>query len=126
MISLIFRTISKITCLINKLQVRQFLPIVFVGLILLATTGNSSLSNPDLSSQNSVDRVNKLVQKGDPERPKTTGEWNEQADETKDRPGEKMKRIGEQSVDAVKEFGSMYGDVAKRSSAELRNNTKSR
>jgi len=126
MISLISKTISKIGYFISKFQVKQFLPIVIVGLMLLATSGNPSLSNPDLSTKKSIDRVDKLVQKGNPERPKTTGEWDEQADETKDRPGEKIKRIGEQSVDAVKEFGSMYGDVAERSGKELLNSTKSR
>lgn len=125
MISLISKTISKISYFINKFQVRQFLPIVFVCLMVLATNGSASLSNPDLSTQNSVDRVDELVQKGNPERPKTTGEWYEQAEEVKGRTGEAMKKIGEQSADAVKEFGSMYGDVAERSSAELRNTTKS-
>lgn len=126
MISLISKTISKIGYFINKFQVKQFLPIAFVCLMVLATNGSPSLSNPDLSTQNSVDRVDELVQKGNPERPKTTGEWDEQAEEVKGRTGEAMKKIGEQSADAIKEFGSMYGDVAERSSAELRNSTKSR
>lgn len=126
MISLISKTISKIGYFINKFQVKQFLPIVLVGLMMLATSGSPSLSNPELSTKKSIDRVDKLVQKGNPERPKTTGEWDEQAEEVKGRTGEAMKRIGEQSADAIKEFGSMYGDVAERSSAELRNSTKSR
>jgi hypothetical protein len=126
MISLISKTISKISYFISKFQVKQFLPIVFVGLMVLATSRNPSLSNPNLSTSKSVDRVDELVQKGNPERPKTTGEWNEQADETKGRPGEKLKRIGEQSADAIKEFGSMYEDVAERSGKELLNSTKSR
>ena len=124
MISLISKTISKIGYFINKFQVKQFLPIVLVGLMMLATSGSPSLSNPELSTKKSIDRVDKLVQKGNPERPKTTGEWDEQAEEVKGRTGEAMKRIGEQSADAIKEFGSMYGDVAERSSAELRNSTK--
>jgi len=126
MINLIYETISKIGYFINKFQAKQFLPIVFVCLMVLATSGSPSLSNPDLSTKKSVDRVDELVQKGNPERPKTTGEWNEQADETKGRPGEKLKRIGEQSADAIKEFGSMYEDVAERSGKELFNSTKSR
>lgn len=126
MISLISKTISKIGYFINKFQVKQFLPIVLVGLMMLATSGSPSLSNPELSTKKSIDRVDELVQKGNPERPKTTGEWDEQAEEVKGRTGEAMKRIGEQSADAIKEFGSMYGDVAERSSAELRNSTESR
>jgi hypothetical protein len=126
MISLISKTISKIGYFISKFLVKQFLPIVIVGLMLLTTNGSASLSNPNLSTKNSVDRLNDLVQAENSDRPKTTNEWDQQADETKGRPGEKMKRIGEQSVDAIKEFGSMYGDVAERSSAELRNNTKDR
>lgn len=123
MISLISKTISKISYFISKFQVKQFLPIVIVGVMLLATNRSPSLSNPDLSTKKSVDRINDLVQTENSERPKTSNEWDKQADETKDRPGEKMKRIGEQSADAVKEFGSMYGDVVERSSTELRNNT---
>ena len=126
MISLISKTILKISYFISKFQVKQFLPIVIVGVMLLATNRNPSLSNPDLSSKKSVDRINDLVQTENSERPKTTNEWDKQADETKGRLGEKMKRIGEQSADAVKEFGSMYGDVVERSSTELRNNTEKR
>ena len=126
MISLISKTISKIGYFINNFQVKQFLPIVIVGMMLLTTNGSPSLSNPDLSTRKSVDRINDLVQTENSERPKTTGEWDKQAEEIKGRSGEAMKRIGEQSVDAVKEFGSMYGDVAERSSTELRNNTENR
>ncbi len=126
MLSLISRTISKISYFINKFQVKQFLPIFIVGLMLLATNGSPSLSNPDLSTKKSINRINDLVQTENSERPKTTGEWDKQAEEIKGRSGEAMKRIGEQSVDAVKEFGEMYGDVAERSSTELRNNTENR
>jgi hypothetical protein len=126
MLSLISKTISKISSFINKFQVKQFLPIVIVGVMLLTTNGSPSLSNPDLSTKKSINRINDLVQTENSERPKTTGEWDKQAEEIKGRTGEAMKKIGEQSVDAVKEFGSMYGDVAERSNTELRNNTENR
>lgn len=126
MLSLISKTISKISYFINKFQAKQFLPIVIVGMMLLTTNGGPSLSNPDLSTKKSINRINDLVQTENSERPKTTGEWDKQAEEIKGRTGEAMKRIGEQSADAVKEFGEMYGDVAERSSTELRKNTENR
>jgi hypothetical protein len=119
MSSLISASIAKIGSLFNRLQVKQFLSIVMVGFMLLATN-----VDPDLATQSKVDRLDNIIQNENPERPKTTAEWNQQARETKGKPGEKIKRIGKQSADAVKEFGSMYPDVAKNSAAELRNNTK--
>ena len=41
----------------------------------------------------------------------------------KGKPGERIERIGEQSADAIKEFGQMYPDVAKRSEKELEKST---
>lgn len=115
--SLISGAITKICSLLDKLHVKQFLPMILVGLMLLATN-----VDPDLASKGTIDRLDSMVKQENPDRPKTTAEWEQQARETKDRPGERAKRIGEQSADALKEFGSMYPDVAKNSGAELRDN----
>ena len=118
MLSLIFGLIAKIGSLFNRLQVQKFLSIVMVGFVVLTTN-----VAPDIVTQSTVDRLDNIIQKENPERPKTTAEWKQQARETKGAPVERLKRIGEQSADAVKEFGSMYPDVAKNSAAELRNST---
>lgn len=117
--SLISGSIAKISSLFDWLQIKQFLSIVMVGFMLLATN-----VDPDLATESTVERLDNMIQKENPERPKTTAQWKQQARETKDKPIEKIKRIGEQSADAVKEFGSNYPEVAKNSAAELRNNIK--
>jgi hypothetical protein len=117
--NLIFGAISQLGSLLNKLHVKQFLPMILVGFMLSTT-----YVDPDLASPETVDRLDKMVKQENPERPKTTDQWKQQARETKNTPGERIKRIGEQSADAVKEFGSMYPDVAKKSAAELDRNTK--
>jgi hypothetical protein len=113
------KIIAKISSLFNKLQFKQLLSIMMVGLVILSTN-----VAPDRASKAAVDRLDRLVQQENPDRPKTTAQWQQQAKEVEGRPGERLKRIGEQSVDAVKEFGSTYPDVAKKSAAELQGNIK--
>jgi hypothetical protein len=111
-------TISQIMIQIGnwfkQLQVRQFLAVVAIGFILLNTTPAT-----DRASKATIDKLDRLVHQENPDRPKTTGEWQKQAREVKGKPGERIERIGEQSADAVKEFGQMYPEVAKRSEQEL-------
>ncbi len=113
-----FDTISQATIRIGnwfkQLQIRQFLSVIAIGSILLNTT-----PAPDRASKATIDKLDRLVHQENPDRPKTTGEWQKQAREVKGKPGERIERIGEQSADAVKEFGQMYPDVAKRSEQEL-------
>jgi hypothetical protein len=119
MIGSIVGIITKISSLFNQLQVKQLLSIVMVGSIILVTN-----VSPDRASKATVDRLDRMVRQENPDRPKTTAQWQKQAEEVEGRPGERLKRIGEQSADAVKEFGSTYPDVAKKSAAELRDNIK--
>ncbi len=114
MLSLIHGAFTQIGALLNKLHVKQFLPALLVGFVLLTTN-----VVPDLASKGAIDRLERKMEQENPDRPKTTAEWQNQAREVKGKPGERLKRIGEQSADAVKEFGSMYPDVAKNSGNEL-------
>lgn len=104
----------------HTLQTFLFVISFLFSLIAIVTT----YVDPDLASPETVDRLDKMVKQENPDRPKTTGQWKQQARETKNTPGDRIKRIGEQSADAVKEFGSMYPDVAKKSAAELDRNAK--
>jgi hypothetical protein len=113
---LIFGAIAKIGTWFSNIQVKQFVPIILVGLVLLTTN-----VEPDLADKATIDKLDRMTHREDPQRPKTTGEWQKQAREVKGKPGERLERIGEQSADAIKEFGGMYPDVAKRSAAELEN-----
>ncbi len=116
----IFRSIDKIACLIKELDLARSLAVVVLGLLILTTN-----VDPSLSKQDAIDKIDKMLEQDrDPNRPKTTAQWQQQARETKDKPGEKLKRIGEQSTDAVKEFGSMYPEVAKNSAEELKKELK--
>jgi hypothetical protein len=120
MINSIHTAIEKIGSFLKSFQVRKFLAIVFVGLILL----NVNADPGRLSKTEATQKVNKMLDRDDNNRPKTTGEWQKQAREVKGDPAERVKRVGEQSADAIKDFGAMYPDVAKRSANELKNNIK--
>jgi hypothetical protein len=120
MLNAIARTMIQIGDWFKQLQVRQFLSLVAIGFILLNTT-----PAPDRASKATIDKLDRMVHQENPDRPKTTKEWQQQAREVKGKLGERIERIGEQSADAVKEFGKMYPDVAKRSANELKKNVKS-
>jgi hypothetical protein len=112
----VFRSIDKINYLINKLRLNQAFAIFAIGLLILTTN-----IDPTLNKQDAVGKIDKMLQQDrDRTRPKTTAQWQQQARETKGKAGEKLKRIGEQSADAVKEFGSMYPEVAKNSIEDLK------
>jgi hypothetical protein len=112
----VFDSINKIAILLKKMYSNRASVIVMVGLIILTTN-----IDPVLSKQDAIGKIDKMLQQDrDPNRPKTTAEWQQQARETQGKPGEKLKRIGEQSADAIKEFGSMYPEVAKNSAEELK------
>jgi hypothetical protein len=114
---LISGAISKLDSLLNKLDTKKILSIVIIGFLILSTN-----TDPGLSKQIATNKIDKMLQHDNSSnRPQTTGEWQQQARETKGKPGERLKRIGEQSADAVKEFVSMYPEVAKNSAKELKN-----
>ncbi|WP_310483937.1 hypothetical protein [Chamaesiphon sp. VAR_48_metabat_403] len=118
MLNSIFGIFVQISNWFKQVRVRQFLSVVTIGFILL----NTSVS-PDRASKATIDKIDRMVHQENPDRPKTTKEWQQQAREVKGKPGERLERIGEQSADAIKEFGQMYPDVAKRSERELEKST---
>jgi hypothetical protein len=123
MLSLISRMIHHVE-LLSKQSLGRLLPIFLMGILLLANTANGM----DATSGMSKDKLGKIVDQDihrDAEkRPKTTGEWNKQSRETQGKPGERLKRIGEQSAEAIEDFGSVFPDTAERSAAELENGIK--
>jgi hypothetical protein len=117
--------IGKIGSWLKEFQVKRVLVAVMVGFLLLSTsigcnsqTRNLTSQNPDLTSK-VLDRVHQ----NDSDRPKTTGEWNREARQVEGMPGKRIERIGKESAEAVKEFGGVYPDTAKRSANELKNQT---
>ena len=97
----------KLNSLVAKLQTKQFLSIVFIGfLILTINTELVPLNNQALGNQ-----LNNEIHQDGESRPKTTEEWSQQASETDGRPVERLKRVGVQTTEALKDFGEMYKDT---------------
>ena len=116
----ITKATSVFTALFSRLQTKQVFSMVLVGFLLLTTNVKQDTGNP---VSNLFDKItHQGNSQKDSQRPKTMGEWNKQAQETEGKPGERLKRIGEQSADAVKDLGSVYPDTAKRSAASVQNN----
>lgn len=115
MLNSIPHAIAKFFSFFKSLQLKQFLPIVLVGFLLLTTNVTPSRSE----TKQAIKQIDQTVHQGDSTRPKTSGEWEQQAREVEGRPVERLKRIGEQSAEAVKDFGSMYSDTADRAAEAL-------
>ncbi|MBW4642318.1 MAG: hypothetical protein KME23_04755 [Goleter apudmare HA4340-LM2] len=118
MTNLIFRVIAPVISLLKDLSIQRFLAIALVGFVVLTTNVDADRSSKAVSR-----KLDQVVHQNDSQRPKTTGEWNKEARETEDATGERIKRIGKQSAEAVKDFGSVYTDTAKRSARDLQENT---
>ncbi len=112
MINLLSRAFARISSLLQGLQIKSFLSVVLVGFLLLTTsTGIDAPSSNKALAKEVRDQAHQL----DSVRPKTTREWYQEGRETDDSLGERIQRIGEESVEAFKEFGSVYPDTAKTS-----------
>jgi hypothetical protein len=118
MLNLIFRTMGYIKS-IAKQSTKKFLPIFLIGVVLLTTNVDRGMSDQKLGKV-----VDKAIHQDREKRPKTTGEWNQQSREVQGKPGKLLKRVGEQSAEAVKDFGSVFPDTAKRTTTELNDSTK--
>jgi hypothetical protein len=112
--NLISQTISYISFLWRKVQVKQFLAVVLVGVMTLTT-------NIALGQNNQVlqERVREDIQQNDAQRPKTMREWNREARATEDKPVERLEKIGKESAEAFKEFGSGYVEGAKKTARDV-------
>jgi hypothetical protein len=116
MVNFFSSVVVQVSNLVAKVQVKRFLSAILVSFLLL-----TSLVDPTISDQSISKRLEQKLDQEDSTRPKTTGEWKQQARETQDAPGERLKRIGQQSAEAIKDFGSVYPDTAERSADELQN-----
>lgn len=115
MTNLISRAISHISSLLKEFQVKRFLAVVFVGFVVLTANVGT-----DRGAQAITKRIDETVHQGDSQRPKTTGEWNKEARETKGAPGERVQRIAKETKEAVQDWGEVYPDTAERSARAAR------
>ncbi|MBN3905752.1 MAG: hypothetical protein HWQ35_03960 [Nostoc sp. NMS1] len=116
MINLISRKIGDITSVLKGLQVTRFLAVVLVGFLVLTTNVTYGQNDKALK-----ERVREQVQQDDSQRPKTIGEWNKEARETEGSPGKRLQKIGEESAEAFKQFGSGYVKGAKETADDVGN-----
>ena len=117
---LITSAIANITSFFNQLQVKRFVAVVLVGFLLLTT--NVARGSNNSAAANKIDELVHQDQ-NDSQRPKTVGDWKQEARETKGDPGERLQKIVGESAEAVKDFGGLYPDTAKASVKELQGKT---
>lgn len=117
MADLISRTIAYVRSVLQGLQAKQFLSVVLVGFLVLSTGLGSGDSTKAINK-----RVDNAIHQSNSDRPKTTGEWQQEARETEGSPGERVQRIAKESAEAVKDWGSVYPDTAERSANEVGDN----
>jgi hypothetical protein len=116
MINLISRTIGEISSLLKGLQVKRFLAVALVGFLVLTTNVTSEQNDKGLK-----ERVREQIQQNDAQRPKTTGQWNKEARETEGSLGKRLEKIGGESAEAFKEFGSGYVEGAQKTANDVGN-----
>ncbi|HBB35836.1 MAG TPA: hypothetical protein DDZ80_28305 [Cyanobacteria bacterium UBA8803] len=110
MTNLISGTIERCKAIVKELQIKRFLAVVLVGFLLLTTNIDRGRN-----AQGITTKIDHALHQEDTQRPQTTGEWNREARETKGAPGERLQRIGEDSAEALKEWGALYPDTVQRS-----------
>ncbi len=108
MIHLISQAINRISSLLKKIQAKSFLTAILLGAILLTNGVSSSATN----GKTAADVVGSDVVGNNPERPTTTREWRQEARRTEDAPLERVKEIGQETGQALKEWGELYPEVA--------------
>lgn len=115
MTNLISRTFARIGFLLKELQVKRFLAAVLVGFLVLTT--NIAFGQNTEALTNKIDRT---AHQDGSDRPKTSREWNQEARQTEDAPGERIERIGKESAEAFQEFGSGYVEGAKNTADRVK------
>lgn len=105
MINLISNVIAQVSTLLQKFQLKRFMTLALVGFLVLTVNVPQGSSNDNLGA-----KVQEKVQQNDADRPKTLGQWRQEAQEVKGNPGERLQRIGKESAEAIKEFGAGYGE----------------
>ncbi|MBN3958335.1 hypothetical protein [Nostoc sp. NMS8] len=114
MTNLIYWTISHISSLLKGLHVKSFFSVVLVGFLVLTTNVSDGQNDKGLK-----ERVREQVEQNDAQRPKTVGQWFKDARETEASPGERLQKIGQQSGEAFKEFGSGYVEGAQKTASDV-------
>lgn len=113
--NLIVQAFDRISTFLSSLQVKQLFAAILVGVLLLTTNVGPERDNPALGA-----KVRERVHQTDTaNRPKTTGEWNNEV--YGDKPlSERVNNTVRDSAEAFKQFGSGYVEGAKETGRQLR------
>jgi hypothetical protein len=114
MLNLFSRALDRLSSFLKSFQVRQLLSIALIAVLFLVAPAETPRNNPDLGR-----RIENVLERDNPERPTTTRQWEQEAREVEGNPGERLKRIGEESKEAVKQWGGLYPDTAERTAEDL-------
>ncbi len=107
--------IAYIRSMFNRFRLQQYFAFVLVGFILLTTNAKAAPNNDALGA-----KVRERIEQTDQsDRPKTTGEWNREAEETEGQPGKRLDRIAKESGEAFKQFGSGYVKGAQETAGDI-------
>jgi hypothetical protein len=101
---------------LKGLQIKRFLAVVMLGVLLLTT--NTYITPGDNKALGK--EVSDRAHLNETQRPRTTGEWQKEAEEVKGNPVERIKRIGEDSAEALRDFGSGYVEGAKKTTEQAK------
>ena len=113
MISLINDTASHLKALLGKFKIKHLLGIILIGCLLIT---NTACASPSSAADSSLkQKVDTAIDRNDSPRPKTTGQWKQEARETENAPGKRLQKIAKESKEAVKEFGKVYPNTAEKS-----------
>jgi hypothetical protein len=117
MMTLFSRAIAYLRSIFNEFQLQQSFAFVLAGFLILTTNANALPHNDALGA-----KINERVHQTDKaDRPKTTGEWNREAQETEGEPSQRLERIAKESGEAFKQFGSGYVKGAKETAGNVQN-----
>ncbi|MCU0565908.1 MAG: hypothetical protein MUF49_04855 [Oculatellaceae cyanobacterium Prado106] len=128
MMNLIFSMGDRILAKLQKLQIQKLLLTLMLSVLLFSNYAVLGLHNgsdnrsANGSANESLNQFSRdLAHQGEEsDRPKTMGEWQQEARELEGKPGEKLKRIGEESGEAFKEFGEQYVEGIQETAEEIR------
>lgn len=128
MMNWISNAIAHLNAFIKKIQVKSFLSVVLVGFLVFANHPNNvelpanNIQSGKSTNKAAAERIKDIAHQNDSARPKTTGEFLEEA--RGDVPlNERLDNITRDSVEAFKDWGSEYVDMGKESANHLKNKT---
>jgi hypothetical protein len=119
MLNLCSGAMARLNAFLKSFQVKQLLSIALIAVLFLIAPAETPRNNPDLGR-----RIDNVLERRESDRPTTTGDWEQEAEEVKGKPGERLKRIGAETKEALKDFGELYPDTAERTGEELEQQAK--